>query len=107
LILTVEPIELHSQSKEYYFVIFLDSYSYYLKSFIEHTQVETECKLNYFYTDRGSKHTLELLKKYFVSKKIYHKLTNLDTFQENGLVEYMHSSILILSTYSTKFLLKH
>ena len=85
----IESIKLHSQSKEYYFITFLNSYLYYfkvallklkdktkeyLKNLIEHVQVETGYQLNYFHTDRDDDYVSESLKKYFVLNKIYYDL---------------------------------
>jgi len=105
----VESIKLYGQSKEYYFIKFLNDHLYYLKvtllkskekveedlkNLIEHFQVETEYQLNYFHTDRDGEYTSESLKKYFVSKKIHYELTNLDTPQENSSAEHINYIIL-------------
>ncbi|KAF5356898.1 hypothetical protein D9756_006429 [Leucocoprinus leucothites] len=90
----VGPIEPCGRGGEWYFMMFLDGHSHYLKvvllkskseveghlkSVIKHAEVETGQWLNHFQSDGGGEYMSMSLKEYFVLKGIYHEITNLDT----------------------------
>ena len=88
-----------------YFLTFIDGNTHYvkvkllksedetcaaLKALIEHAEVETGERVNYFCSDGGGEYRSKELATYFESKGIHHEKTNAYTPQENGITEQMN-----------------
>jgi len=84
-------------------MIFIDDHSQYIKvkllktkdeakeklmALIEHAEVETSKRVNYFWSNGGSKYSSGQFAKYLKSKGIHHEFTNPDTPQENGVAKH-------------------
>ena len=64
-----------------------------LMALIEHAEVETGERVNYFRSDGGSEYSSGRFAKYLKSKGIYHEFTNPDTPQENGVAEHANCTL--------------
>ena len=91
-----------------YFLTFIDGNTHYikvkllksedktcasLKALIEHAEVETGERVNYFCSDGGGEYGSKELVTYFESKGIHHKKMNTYTPQENGIAKQMNQTI--------------
>ena len=102
------PMQMQSRQGEFYFFTFIDGNTHYvkakllklksktctvLKALVEHAEVETGERVNYFCSDSGGEYGSKELATYFESKGIHHEKTNAYTPQENGIAEQMNWTI--------------
>ena len=102
------PMQKTIQDSYRYFMIFINSHSWYIKvkllktknkaeeklmALIECAEVEMGEQVNYFWSDGGSEYSSGQPSKYLKSKRIHHEFTNPNTPQENGVAKHANHTL--------------
>jgi len=103
------PFDIEGYSWSQYFVMFVNSFSHYvrvkpirskneaskvLKEWITCSEIETGEKANLLRTDGDSKYMGMEFQEWLRSREMHHEVTNANTPQENGVAEHLNRTIL-------------